>query len=52
MSEHRVFPDKNVEQETWQFARSVTPLETCNALSDKIEKAIATLKDELAQVSI
>lgn len=56
MSEHRVSPDKNVEQyveqETGQPERLVTPLENCTALSDKIGKDVVKLMQELARIKV
>ena len=56
MSEQRDFPGQNVAQQvgqkTGQPERLITPLENCTVLSDKIEKAIAAIKDELARVKV
>lgn len=56
MSEYRVSPDKSaelqVEHKTRPPEKLITPLETCKALSEKIEKEIAAIKEELARVIV
>jgi len=52
VNEHRASTDQNIEQKTEQTEKRITPLENCNALSDKIAMDIAMLAQELARIKV